>query len=109
MGHASLRQTVWCVAALEHAHDSSRTPCAGPLDKAARQHRDMIRLEGKAAEWVAGERVESRGDEHDVRHEADRRCVDPALQRFNVTLGRESSGHWNIPHVFMQSSVVRGA
>jgi len=109
MRHAALSQTIRRVTSLENADDSPSAPDFCTLDNLSSQRGNVVRLECEAAKWIAGERVESCGDQDDVGNEAGCGRVDSATQCVHVLLGGQSRGHRKIPHIFVQTSVTHSA
>ena len=109
MSNAALSQTIRRVASLENTDDSASAPGPCALDNLSRQRRNVMRLEREAAKRVAGERVESCGDENDVRYEASCGRIDSSPQGVHVLLSGQSGSHRKIPHILAQASITCGS
>lgn len=109
MTEARLSDPIRSVASFEGADDATPAPRFRALDQRAGELFEVVQLQRESPEGIAGERIETRGDENEIRDEALRCCIDAPLERGDVALALETSAHRNVPDSPVRAAVIRGS
>src|SRR6476646_11878596 len=109
MADSSRGEPVRGVSALERADDATVTPGLGAGHDRRGERLEILDLEGESAERVAGERIESRRYENELRNEPRGRLVDAALERFEVVRARQAAGLRDVPDRSVGAPILGGA
>src|SRR5690349_493603 len=99
--------TIGCVTALEGAHQSSVAPGISALHQRSGEPDKVVDLQSEAAQRIAGERVETSGDQDQIGNEAGGRSVDASLECIDVFPALSTRRHRDVPDGTMWASIFR--
>src|ERR1700693_3978274 len=97
MTESRLSQPVGRVSTLPRADNATSAPRVRTCDERASKQLEVVRFERETTQRVASERIETGGDQKQLRHEALSRCVDAALKCLNVVGARQAGRLRNVP------------
>src|SRR6185437_3466698 len=94
------------VAALQNADNATVAPGVGSGNERSRQSLEIVELERKTTEGIAGQRVETRRDENQLRNEPLCGCIDTTLQGFDVLGAWQTGRTWKVPYRTVRAVII---